>query len=117
MDADTMLIEYRNANRIRRDHIWFLYPGLRWRFEEIEALEIDGKNDPNYGSQMDCNGLLSGRTKSMGVNRIREILKVASQPGMISLASISPASPAPIKRTFCPSLSLLLRRISPNSLY
>ena len=35
--------------------------------------------------------LLSDRTKHMGTNVIREILKVVSQPGMVSLAGGIPA--------------------------
>ena len=35
--------------------------------------------------------LLADRTKIMGVNVIREILKVVSQPGMVSLAGGIPA--------------------------
>ena len=40
---------------------------------------------------MDYKKLLSERTKKMGVNAIREILKVVSQPGMISLAGGIPS--------------------------
>jgi len=38
--------------------------------------------------------LLADRTKNMGISAIREILKVASKPGMISLAGGLPASEA-----------------------
>ena len=40
---------------------------------------------------MDVSSLLASRTKTMGVNAIREILKVVSRPGMISLAGGIPA--------------------------
>jgi 2-aminoadipate transaminase len=40
---------------------------------------------------MDISTLLASRTASMGVNAIREILKVVSRPGMISLAGGIPA--------------------------
>ena len=40
---------------------------------------------------MDIESILASRTKQMGVNAIREILKVVSQPGMISLAGGIPA--------------------------
>jgi 2-aminoadipate transaminase len=40
---------------------------------------------------MDISTLLAARTRSMGVNAIREILKVVSRPGMISLAGGIPA--------------------------
>ena len=40
---------------------------------------------------MDFNHLLADRTRTMDVNAIREILKVVSQPGMISLAGGIPA--------------------------
>jgi len=40
---------------------------------------------------MDFENLLAHRTKKMGANVIREILKVVSQPGMISLAGGIPA--------------------------
>jgi 2-aminoadipate transaminase len=40
---------------------------------------------------MDLSSLLASRTKTMGVNAIREILKVVSRPGMISLAGGIPA--------------------------
>jgi len=40
---------------------------------------------------MDMNDLLAGRTRRMEANAIREILKVASQPGMVSLAGGIPA--------------------------
>jgi len=40
---------------------------------------------------MGFNNLLADRTKQMGVNVIREILKVVSQPGMVSLAGGIPA--------------------------
>ena len=40
---------------------------------------------------MDFTNLLADRTKNMGTNIIREILKVVSQPGMISLAGGIPA--------------------------
>jgi 2-aminoadipate transaminase len=40
---------------------------------------------------MDYQRLLADRTKTMGVNAIREILKVVAQPGMISLAGGIPA--------------------------
>ena len=40
---------------------------------------------------MDFNHLLANRTRTMDVNAIREILKVVSQPGMISLAGGIPA--------------------------
>ncbi len=40
---------------------------------------------------MDIASKLASRTKQMGVNAIREILKVVSQPGMISLAGGIPA--------------------------
>ncbi len=36
--------------------------------------------------------LLADRTGTMGVNVIREILKVVNQPGMISLAGVIRAS-------------------------
>ncbi|MFC1821272.1 PLP-dependent aminotransferase family protein [Thermodesulfobacteriota bacterium] len=91
MDTDAMLREYRIAGRIRREHIWFLYPGLRWRFEEIEAMGTEEDNTLPVGSEINCRRLLSKRTKKMGVNRIREILKVLSQPGMVSLAGGIPS--------------------------
>ena len=40
---------------------------------------------------MNYQNLLADRTKRMGVNAIREILKVVSQPGMVSLAGGIPA--------------------------
>jgi 2-aminoadipate transaminase len=40
---------------------------------------------------MDFERLLADRTEKMGVNAIREILKVVSQPGMVSLAGGIPA--------------------------
>ncbi|MCP4350411.1 MAG: PLP-dependent aminotransferase family protein [Desulfobacterales bacterium] len=40
---------------------------------------------------MDYESLLAERTKMMGANAIREILKVVSQPGMVSLAGGIPA--------------------------
>jgi 2-aminoadipate transaminase len=40
---------------------------------------------------MDISNILASRTKSMGVNAIREILKVVSRPGMISMAGGIPA--------------------------
>lgn len=40
---------------------------------------------------MDCQSLLAPRTAALGSNAIREILKVAGQPGMISLAGGVPA--------------------------
>lgn len=40
---------------------------------------------------MDISSKLASRTKQMGVNAIREILKVVSQPGMISLAGGIPS--------------------------
>ena len=40
---------------------------------------------------MNFQNLLARRTQGMHVNAIREILKVASQPGMISLAGGIPA--------------------------
>ena len=40
---------------------------------------------------MDIVSKLASRTKQMGVNAIREILKVVSQPGMISLAGGIPS--------------------------
>lgn len=40
---------------------------------------------------MEFDNLLAGRTKTMDVNVIREILKVVSQPGMVSLAGGIPA--------------------------
>ena len=40
---------------------------------------------------MDVSSLLASRTQTMGVNAIREILKVVSRPGMISLAGGIPA--------------------------
>jgi len=40
---------------------------------------------------MEFERLLAGRTEKMGVNAIREILKVVSQPGMVSLAGGIPA--------------------------
>ena len=40
---------------------------------------------------MEFERLLADRTEKMGVNAIREILKVVSQPGMISLAGGIPA--------------------------
>jgi 2-aminoadipate transaminase len=40
---------------------------------------------------MNVSSLLAARTKTMGVNAIREILKVVSRPGMISLAGGIPA--------------------------
>ena len=40
---------------------------------------------------MDINKLLADRTRKMSVNTIREILKVVSQPGMVSLAGGIPA--------------------------
>jgi len=40
---------------------------------------------------MDISSKLASRTKQMGINAIREILKVVSQPGMISLAGGIPA--------------------------
>jgi 2-aminoadipate transaminase len=41
--------------------------------------------------KMDVSTLLASRTQTMGVNAIREILKVVSRPGMISLAGGIPA--------------------------
>lgn len=47
---------------------------------------------------MDFKNLLADRTEKMGANTIREILKVVSQPGMISLAGGIPAPESfPIK--------------------
>jgi 2-aminoadipate transaminase len=43
------------------------------------------------GREMDVSSLLASRTRTMGVNAIREILKVVSRPGMISLAGGIPA--------------------------
>ncbi len=40
---------------------------------------------------MDYNHLLAHRTEGMAASAIREILKVVSQPGMISLAGGIPA--------------------------
>lgn len=40
---------------------------------------------------MDMNHLISHRTLNLGSNIIREILKVVSQPGMVSLAGGIPA--------------------------
>jgi len=40
---------------------------------------------------MDFDKLLAGRTSAMDVNVIREILKVVTQPGMVSLAGGIPA--------------------------
>ena len=40
---------------------------------------------------MMIDSLLADRTKRMGTNAIREMLKVGSQPGMISLAGGNPA--------------------------
>jgi 2-aminoadipate transaminase len=40
---------------------------------------------------MEIERLLADRTEKMGVNAIREILKVVSQPGMVSLAGGIPA--------------------------
>lgn len=40
---------------------------------------------------MNVNGLLAHRTQNMGANVIREILKVVSQPGMVSLAGGIPS--------------------------
>ena len=40
---------------------------------------------------MDISSLLASRTQTMGVNAIREILKVVSRPGMVSLAGGIPA--------------------------
>ena len=40
---------------------------------------------------MDCDRMLAARTRYLGVNAIREILKVVSQPGMMSLAGGIPA--------------------------
>jgi 2-aminoadipate transaminase len=41
---------------------------------------------------MDISPLLASRTRNLGVNAIREILKVVSRPGMISLAGGIPAA-------------------------
>ena len=46
---------------------------------------------------MDFSNLLADRTQSMGVNVIREILKVVSQPEMVSLAG---GIPAPVSDIF-----------------
>ena len=44
---------------------------------------------------MDFQKVLADRTTRMGANAIREILKVVSRPGMISLAGGIPESPRP----------------------
>jgi 2-aminoadipate transaminase len=40
---------------------------------------------------METNRLFADRTRKMGASAIREILKVAAQPGMLSLAGGLPA--------------------------
>ena len=53
---------------------------------------------------MQMESKLASRTKQMGVNAIREILKVVSDPGMISLAGGIPAPesfPLDLMGPFC----------------
>jgi 2-aminoadipate transaminase len=54
----------------------------------LEEMQTDLNIRENH---MDFNHLLADRTRAMDVNVIREILKVVSQPGMVSLAGGIPA--------------------------
>jgi len=87
---------YRKADKVVRDHMWIRFIDLRDHFDDIErhgtAGDLESAAFHGQGIMtMNAATRPASRTTAMDTNVIREILKVVSRPGMISLAGGIPA--------------------------
>lgn len=90
MEKEKILELFIKGDRQTRDHLWMGYPFMR---DEFDYLERNGYQSffQERDIKKDFEHLLASRTRRMESSAVREILKVISEPGVVSLAGGIPS--------------------------